>query len=326
MKVKLLFFVLFLVNFAAKAQNQFESIDEHVYNTPENIGTNLVAITKYVCQPAQNDLGRVRAIFTWISNNIDYDVAQLRNPAKLTRQTVAQTLGSKRAICQGYAELFVAMCAVVGIKSEVVAGYSVPLGVALKKAYFNSNHAWNVVQINGEWQPLDVTWASGYIDNSGKEFEGLFNDKHFLTPPSQFINTHIPEDPQWQLLNQTVSIHFINPKTTNKQLIYNKNFFNYGDSIAFWQALPSYEQALKSAINAHNFNPGNNEKLAIAYYNYSIHLIKVQVNTNAYYEARTLLERAIELSEKDNFEQAKGVIDDCDVAIDYINEKLNKWQ
>jgi hypothetical protein len=182
-----------------------------------------------------------------------------------------------------------------------------------------------VVFVENKWQPLDVTWASGYIDNSGKEFEGLFNDVHFITPPHEFINTHIPEDPQWQLLNYPVTIQFINPKTTDKKLIYTALYFNFIDSIAFWRSLPNYEKELKTAINAHKFNPKNNERVAIAYYNYSTFLIKTQVNIPAYNVAYLCLQRAIEFSKPRNFDQAADLTTDCLRAQEYITEKRKKW-
>ena len=87
-----------------------------------------------------------------------------------------------------------------------------------------ARHAqWNAVLVDGEWRLLDVLWAScslvrrrvpgwSLIDVDGETFKDeqeddspgerrhQTNDFFFLTDPDLFICTHLPDDPDWQLL------------------------------------------------------------------------------------------------------------------------------
>src|SRR5690606_24598150 len=63
-----------------------------------------------------------------------------------------------------------------------------------RKFPFRANHSWNAVRIENEWHLLDVTWASGYIDSRSNIYVARTDEKYFLTPPSQFIYDHYPED------------------------------------------------------------------------------------------------------------------------------------
>ena len=88
---------------------------------------------------------------------------------------------------------------------------------------------WNAVLIDGEWRLLDVLWAScalvrrrekrwKLVDVQGEEFKDEHiegepgeqqygaNEFFFLTDPDWFISTHLPDDPDWQLLPQPQSI------------------------------------------------------------------------------------------------------------------------
>ena len=84
---------------------------------------------------------------------------------------------------------------------------------------------WNAVLVDGEWRLLDVLWAScalvrrrvagwALIDVDGERLAGdqeddspgekryHNNEFFFLTDPDQFVCTHLPDDPDWQLLPQ----------------------------------------------------------------------------------------------------------------------------
>ena len=88
---------------------------------------------------------------------------------------------------------------------------------------------WNAVLVDGEWRLLDVLWAScalvrrrvagwALIDVDGERLAGEQEDDSpgekryhnneffFLTDPDQFVCTHLPNDPAWQLLPNPLSV------------------------------------------------------------------------------------------------------------------------
>ena len=49
-----------------------------------------------------------------------------------------------------------------------------------------TNHAWNVVELDGTWQFIETTWGAGSSDEN-KKFIKEFTNFFFLTPPHNFI-------------------------------------------------------------------------------------------------------------------------------------------
>ncbi|MCC8043133.1 MAG: hypothetical protein LIO69_06440 [Oscillospiraceae bacterium] len=60
--------------------------------------------------------------------------------------TVYGCLVDEKALCQGYARSFTYLCSEAGINSLVVLGYA------------NESHMWNMVEMDGEWYHIDLTW------------------------------------------------------------------------------------------------------------------------------------------------------------------------
>jgi len=153
---------------------------------------------------ATDELQRARAIFRWITQNITYDTdraeAVSRHSISAVQLSPEEIYRRRSGVCEDYAILFAAMAAAVGVRSEVVSGWGKTLADGLRSDLpAEPDHAWNAVRILGKWYLLDCTWAAGSADERGvyqRRFDGFF----FLTPPWQFVYTHLPEDPRWQLL------------------------------------------------------------------------------------------------------------------------------
>ena len=182
------------------SQSDFTKIDEYArsidYNTDKPLAIELTKNLK-------TDLEKVRSIFVWITDNIEYDVKRYRNPElyiksnESTNDIIENTLATKMAVCGGYAKLFKTLCDDAGIESVYIEG--------LSRQYLESNeektvadHAWNAVKINGKWLLLDTTWASGTV--FGNRFEKSFDEYWFLTSPKEFFYSHYPTEQKWTLL------------------------------------------------------------------------------------------------------------------------------
>lgn len=107
----------------------------------------------------------VRAVCTWVADNVSYDRAKAEELSKGTGYVPNpdDTLRSKKGICFDYASLSAAMLRSMGIPTKIVTGY-----VGQDNLY----HAWIMVYIDGIWQSAqfsvdrntwsrcDVTFAS----------------------------------------------------------------------------------------------------------------------------------------------------------------------
>ncbi|MBD2847840.1 transglutaminase [Paenibacillus sp. IB182496] len=101
-------------------------------------------------RPDMNDHQKVKAIHDWIVRHVAYDES-------LSRYTAYEALTEGRAVCQGYALLAQRMLEAAGVESRIVEG-TVNTG----------DHAWNLVNVNGAWYHLDVTWDDPVPDRPGE--------------------------------------------------------------------------------------------------------------------------------------------------------------
>ena len=197
----------------AQQQTSFSLIDERVKSVAVASPSVLAyALTKEYA----SDKDKVRAIFSWITENISYRVKKSYTNTKLAAYTgriiiddtgawksandyVAETvLQSRSAVCDGYARLFKSLCNYAGLRAEIVTGFA--KGDLNRQPVFRSNHTWNAVYIDSAWQLLDVTWASGYTSYRGDEFIKHFDETYFLPAPEVFIRDHFPDDVRWTLM------------------------------------------------------------------------------------------------------------------------------
>lgn len=200
LKKATLFFIIFLP-FYCFAQKVKKNLPETPKELAEKLTTGLTS-----------EKDKARSIFYWITNNISYKVNRYK-PHRFIEPVVEDTgalkplderiainvLARREAVCDGYARLFKTLSDYAGLQSVVIHGYARTNDG--RKSPFKPNHSWNAVMIDNKWYLLDVTWASGYIDSRSNIYVARTDEKYFLTPPSQFIYDHYPEDIGWTLLD-----------------------------------------------------------------------------------------------------------------------------
>ena len=196
--------------YSQQRQDNFYVIDNKVGSIPVLKADTLA---KQLASLGKTDREKVRAIFRWITENIDYNVMPFGSKRNVVRQfykepedsnvalpplnerVSTKVLNTGVAFCEGYSRLFKTLCDHAGLKAEIIYGYA----RTNNNRRFAVNHTWNAVYIDSTWQLLDVTWASGVV-TFANEYIRQYNDHYFLTPPDEFVRDHYPEDPQWTLL------------------------------------------------------------------------------------------------------------------------------
>ena len=187
---------------------------------PDMLAENLTATLT-------SDTEKFRAIFRWITTNIEYDFKlytqrrqkerKLKNKrqklerwrSRFNKNVYAQMIRNKSTICSGYSFLLEYMCNHVGIKCETIEGYG--RSEDYKIGGGEINHAWNVVYLDNKWYLCDPTWASGSIHWRTNRFRKKFDPTYFLADPALFIANHYPKDPSWILLFEKPTLNqFIN--------------------------------------------------------------------------------------------------------------------
>ena len=199
----LLFALALSASLMTYAQKEFGFINAEkiLRNAPDSVFNSTSSFAAYLEEWFDNDEDLLRGIFVWITKSISYDVDNMyriryyEQPGEL----IEKTFLTRKAICQGYAELFNEFCHQTGIQSYVVHGYTKQNG-----AISNTGHAWIVAKSNGNWYCFDPTWGAGYIQDG--KFVRSFSPEYFMAKPEDFIASHMPLDPMWQCLNQPFSI------------------------------------------------------------------------------------------------------------------------
>jgi hypothetical protein len=209
-------------DFSRPMNYSYEEIDRHALNAPSSAESTIGSLAAYLIEPAKNDREKARAIFRWIAENIDYNVDVFFGGSSGSIRS-EDVLKSRRSICYGYSDLFLSLAGEAGLEAVRITGYGKGYGYVPGRAFSGlSNHAWNAVRINGSWYLIDCSWGAGYVTSEGK-YVRKFDDHYFMTPPSQFIFSHFPEDARWQLLDLPLT------KEEYENLVYlDADFFNLG--------------------------------------------------------------------------------------------------
>jgi hypothetical protein len=225
----LLLFFSFCFNYA-----QDKNTDIKAASIPEANCASVDALASYIKQNFTTDSARIRAIYVWITNHISYDVQRLKDMEKnpdMPVQTVANVLATRTTVCQGYSDLFVALCRGAGINAAMVCGYTKNQGKVDP-----ISHAWAAAELGGEWYLFDPTWGAGYVKDD--RFVRAFNNSFYKVPPAKLILDHMPFDPMYQFLSYPITNkEFINGTTPASQVV-----FNYRDSVKQYVQLSSLQQ------------------------------------------------------------------------------------
>lgn len=137
-------------------------------------------IVKQVIKSGMTEREKVRALHDYLVLNTKYDTDNyytdtLSDPSF----TAYGALFNKVAVCQGYAAAMNKLLREADINSKMVtglAGYNIETAEA---------HAWNLVEIDGQWYHLDATWD----DPVSEEEDGLSHN-YFLITAEQISKDH----------------------------------------------------------------------------------------------------------------------------------------
>jgi peptidoglycan hydrolase-like protein with peptidoglycan-binding domain len=196
--------LLQLLCFSEKVISQeFSAIDTHLVSLRTQNYSSIEQLHNQIIEPRYNEEQKVYAIAKFITNTIAYG-KRARKPLN--------TINSREGVCQDYAELFIALCELSSIENNYVTGDGKTSTEDI--GFYSSNHAWNIVKVNEQYQIYDLTWAAGGYDNETNTFEKKFNPQYFNADPLSFISNHFPDNSKWQLLDIPISKNdYINSPT-----------------------------------------------------------------------------------------------------------------
>jgi hypothetical protein len=157
--------------------------------TEGHLSPSLHQLTHSLTSQLQSDQEKITAIFDWITQHIEYDVAGL-NSGRHGSQSAEQTLASKRGMCLDFANLFNAMARVAGLNSRVVKG-RIPAKNISGTAV---NHAWNKVLVDGQVKIVDTAWGAGAVSATEGNFRRERNTRFLMAEPEALRLSHWEAD------------------------------------------------------------------------------------------------------------------------------------
>jgi hypothetical protein len=137
----------------------------------------------------ETDQQKVDVIVSFIKNSIDYDFYNVNQSADV-KEVIA---GRKRlGICYSYATVANKLLSLCGVECETASGIA-KNSVANVVLELSTNHAWNIITINGTKQIYDLSWSD------------ITGDSYMNINPEIMIYTHFPNNPKHQLLENSIS-------------------------------------------------------------------------------------------------------------------------
>ena len=98
-----------------------------------------------------SDYQKVRGIYDYICNTVTYDYDNLEDASYKLKYTAYAAFINKTSVCQGYALMFYRLALELGVDTRLITGIG-----------NGGAHAWNIVEIAGQYYNLDATWDAGW--------------------------------------------------------------------------------------------------------------------------------------------------------------------
>jgi len=123
------------------------------------------AVIESLVTADMTDVEKIEVLHDYLVKTIVYDESVLElDLSKYVDHpsfTAYGALNLKTAVCSGYARAFLQMMRLLDIKSGIISAQSI-------------QHAWNIVEVDGEWLYLDATWNDPIPDVPGRVLRTYF--------------------------------------------------------------------------------------------------------------------------------------------------------
>ena len=155
------------------------------FNSKEEIDQAIAQIEQVKNQIVQNRTGNtyedIKMVHDYLVDNISYD-------SSLSKQNIYNIYGAlvnRECVCEGYARAFKYLLDELDIPCVMV------IGTGTNSQGETENHAWNYVQLNGNWYAVDSTWDDPVVIGGGTASEES-RYKYFLVGREIIDQDHSP--------------------------------------------------------------------------------------------------------------------------------------
>lgn len=203
---------------------------------PETAGRSVSSLVAYLKQHLSTDDQLARAIYTWVSRNIKYNVYityTSRNEEADETKEIQKILSERKGICQDYALLFKTLVKEAGMDAYVIDGYNRRDGALLPDP-----HEWCAAKVSGKWYMFDPTWGAGFVENY--RFIPSPNHRFCKLLPDTLLKTHMPFDPMFQFRERPLSYEEFDTGVVDEQR--SVPVFYWADTLALYARQDTLER------------------------------------------------------------------------------------
>lgn len=196
-----------------------------VTNIPPDVENSIKSVAEYIKKQERDPYLQVKALHDYVINRVSYDFNALGTGIQPS-QDAQSVFSTRKAVCGGYANLFMALAQAIGIESVVIQGdirqdLAPPSSVSTNTKQLNPSkdltlHAWNAVKVKDNWQLVDTTWD----DINSNQDLSLYKSDYLMPPPEVMIIDRLPDSADWQLLRHPISHDYF-----EEQLMLTPRFF-----------------------------------------------------------------------------------------------------
>ncbi len=195
----------------------FDGMNENSTASPE-VQEMVATITSSYANNNMNSFEKAKAMHDWLVSNVDYVITD-------NCHTAYGALIEKQAVCDGYSYAYRLLMSALGFDCRVVYGYSE-----------GEAHAWNVVNLDGVWYQMDVTWDDPLIngmvvkDGSNVSYDYfLLNDEKMYADHTVVYDWNQYDIPE---CTSTAGMDWIAPVKEQINSQYNYDY-NYDDQYGY---------------------------------------------------------------------------------------------
>jgi Transglutaminase-like superfamily len=262
----------------AQFRQEMNTLNAPVINLPDTVTGTTTSIARYINAHCKTEYEKIHTAYNWVTNTIRYDADSVYyfNWSKPTATVAAITVQRRKGVCENFAALFSELLSQTGIPSRVITGYTKAAGTA---AY--TGHSWCAVKLDNAWWLCDPTWDAGINSST----------KWLMVAPDDFLQTHMPFDPLWQLRYYPLTHKAF--KKGQWKAADNTPYFNYPDSLNQFFQLDSLQQLEAFTRRMYAGGLENNRlKLWHSYYEMKIAIIHGDKDMELYNAAVALFNQA----------------------------------
>lgn len=121
---------------------------EEVKQIKEKVAKETDAVMDKLKLEGMSDYEKVKAINTYLCDTVEYPTHE---PYSDVSHTAYGSFVEHSAVCDGYARAADILCEESGVNCQIVIG----------EVRNGGGHAWNLVQLDGQWYQWDVCWNDG---------------------------------------------------------------------------------------------------------------------------------------------------------------------